>query len=479
MSFPEYSNYDGLGLADLVRRAEVKPTDLVEEAKARIEKHNNALNAVVHKAYDIGEAAAGAAEREPSDAPFLGVPFLLKDIGALCEGLPMQMGSKFLQGFMAPLDSELVRRYKQSGVCILGTTNAPELGLVPTTESQLYGECHNPWNLQHSTGGSSGGSAAAVAAGIVPLAHANDGGGSIRIPAACCGLVGMKPTRARITDGPLSGELLGGLVNDHVVSRSVRDSAAMLDATAGPMPGDPYVAPPPAGKFLDAALRDPGQLRIALCATQFDGKPINPEVSEATRNTAAVLESLGHVVTEDTIAEIPALTADAFVTIWSVGAATTLSAFGQLMGKQVKQDDVESVTWMLYERGQNTSATEYVAAWESIYALGRTIAQFFERYDAWLTPTIAEPPAKLGDIDTMRKDAYDAFMELINYVPFTPVFNATGQPSISLPLQHSADGLPLGMMLTGRYGDEETLFSMAGQLEQALPWRDRTPIVWD
>jgi len=479
MSFTEYTKYDGLGLAELVRNGEIKPSELVEAATTRIEKHNSALNAVVHKAYDLGEAAARMAEQSPSDAPFSGVPFLLKDIGAMCEGLPKQMGSKFLQGFIAPMDSELARRYKQSGACILGTTNAPEFGLVPTTESQLYGKCHNPWNLQHSTGGSSGGSAAAVAAGIVPLAHANDGGGSIRIPAACCGLVGMKPTRARITDGPLSGELLGGLVNDHVVSRSVRDSAAMLDATAGPMPGDPYVAPPPRGTFLDAAMREPGQLRVAVCATQFDGTAIHPEVSEATRKTAATLASLGHVVTEDTIAEIPTITADAFVTIWSVGAATGLDGFGQLLGKQVQKDDVESITWMLYERGKNTSASEYIAAWDSIYGLGRTIGQFFERYDVWLTPTLAQPPAKLGDIDTMREDAYDAFMELINYVPFTPVFNATGQPSISLPLHQSADGLPLGMMLTGRYGDEETLYSMAGQLEQALPWRDRTPLVWD
>ncbi len=479
MSFPEYTQYDGLGLAELVRKGEVKPLQLVEEARTRIEKHNTALNAVVYKAYDLGEAAGKAIERSSNNAPFSGVPFLLKDIGAMCEGLPNQMGSGFLEGFIAPMDSELVRRYKQSGVCILGKTNAPELGLVPTTESKLYGKCHNPWNLQHSTGGSSGGSAAAVAAGIVPLAHANDGGGSIRIPAACCGLVGMKPTRARITDGPFSGELLGGLVNDHVVSRSVRDSAAMLDATAGSMSGDPYLLPPPKGKFLDAAQRDPGKLRIAVCSTQFDGTAINSEVSEATLKTAAMLESLGHLVSEDTIAEIPVITTDAFVTIWAVGATSTLDGFGRLLGKKVQRSDVESMTWMLYERGRNTSASEYIAAWDTIYALGRTIGSFFERYDAWLTPTLAQPPVKLGFIDTAREDAYEAFLELINYVPFTPIFNATGQPSISLPLHQSASGLPIGMMFSGRYGDEETLYSLAGQLEQAMPWRDRTPVVWN
>lgn len=479
MSFPEYTKYDGLGLAELVRNGEVKPSELTEEAIARIETHNPVLNAVVHKAYEMGRNTAANIEQNAPSGPFAGVPFLLKDIGAMCEGLPFLMGSKFLQGFTAPVDSELVRRYKQSGVCILGKTNAPEFGLVPTTEPAVYGKCHNPWNPEYSTGGSSGGSAAAVAAGIVPLAHANDGGGSIRIPAACCGLVGMKPTRARITDGPMSGELLGGLVNDHVVSRSVRDSAAMLDATAGPMPGDPYVAPAPAGSFLDAVTRDPGQLRIALCSSQYDGTAINSELSEAVKKTAATLEGLGHIVTEDTVTEIPSVTLDAFVTLWSVGAATGLDGFAGLLGKPVKQDDVEPMTWMLYERGKDTSASAYIAAWDAIYAIARIIGQFFERYDAWLTPTLAKPPVRLGEIDTFREDSYEAFMELIDYVPFTPIFNATGQPAISLPLHQSTAGLPLGMMLTGRYGDEETLYSLAGQLELALPWKERTPAVWD
>ncbi len=478
MPIDNYSDYDGLGLAELVKNKDVTPTELAEAAIDRIERHNDDLNAVVHKAYELGRSAANDTESAGSDAPFAGVPFLLKDIGALCEGLPTAFGSSYLKDFVAPFDDELVRRYKKSGVSILGKTNAPELGLVCTTEPRLYGPACNPWNLAHSTGGSSGGSAAAVAAGIVPIAHANDGGGSIRIPASCCGLVGLKPSRARITQGPMIGEILGGLVNDHVVSRTVRDSAAMLDATAGPMPGDPYIAPSPEGSFLDAVTREPGQLRIAVCAETWQGDPIDEEVAGAVRATAKQLESLGHIVDDTYPSGLLEQMIDPFVVIWSVGATATLDPLAQFVGRPVERADVETLTWGLYERGKQYSAMEYVEAWNQMHQVGFSIGEFMNSYDIILTPTLAKLPIRNGELDTMSEDVEATFMSQTTYATYTPVFNATGQPSLSLPLQQSSSGLPIGMMFTGRYGAEETLFSLAGQLEEAMPWRERRPQVW-
>jgi len=479
MSFSEYAEYDGTGLAELVRGREIKASELVEEAIARIERHDETLNAVVHKGFEIGRQAAKAVDEGKQSGVFAGVPFLLKDIGAICTGLTVQFGSRFLAGFVPPVDDELVRRYKAAGTCILGVTNAPELGLLPFTEPLAYGPCRNPWNPAHSTGGSSGGAAASVAAGIVPVAHANDGGGSIRIPASCCGLVGMKPTRARISQGPYIGEALGGLVNNHVVSRTVRDSAAMLDATAGPMPGDPQVAPAPEGSFLAAATKPPGSLRIALCRTDLKGEAIDPEVESAVCATAQVLRELGHVVEEaspEGLSEEAA--APPFRVLWSTGTVAQIDMFARLTGRPIDWDLFEPATRAFYEDGQRHSAADYIAAWDAIQGLGRQFGRFFESHDVLLTPTLASPPAKLGSFDVQRTDIDGLYAELTRYMPYTPLFNGTGQPAVSLPLQQSASGLPLGMMFVGRFGAEELLYSLAGQLEEALPWKERRPLVW-
>jgi amidase len=479
MSFGEYSDHDGMGLAELVRDKKIKASELVEEAIVRVERHDETLNAVVHEAFEIGRGAAKAVDDGEQGGPFAGVPFLLKDVAAICAGLPVQFGSRFLEGFVPPFDDELVRRYKAAGTCILGSTNAPEFGLLPVTEPLAYGPCCNPWNPAHSTGGSSGGAAAAVAAGIVPMAHANDGGGSIRIPAACCGLVGMKPTRARISQGPFVGEALGGLVNHHVVSRTVRDSAAMLDATAGPMPGDPQTAPAPEGSFLAAAMKPPGSLRIAFRRTDLEGKAIDPEVADAAAATAQALRDLGHEVEEASPEGISEeAIAGSFLVLWSTGAVSEVEMFARLTDKAIDWDLFEPTTRAFYEEGQRYSATDYVEAWDTMQSLGRQFGRFFESHDVLLTPTMAAPPVKLGTFDVRRTDIDALYTEMISYIPYTPLFNGTGQPAVSLPLQQSSSGLPIGMMFVGRFGGEEMLYSLAGQLEEALPWKERRPLVW-
>ena len=311
------------------------------------------------------------------------------------------------------------------------------------------------------------------------MAHANDGGGSIRVPASCCGLVGMKPTRGRISQGPYLGEALGGLVNHHVVSRTVRDSAAMLDATAGPMPGDPQMAPAPETSFLAAVSGPPGSLRIAFRQTDLEGGAIHPEVACAVRATARLLEELGHSVEE---ASPEGLSKEAaagpFQVLWSTGAVSQIDLFTRLMGKPIDWDLFEPATRAFYEDGQRYSAADYVAAWNALHGLGRHFGRFFESHDVLLTPTMASPPAKLGTFDVRRSDIDGLYAELIRYVPYTPLFNATGQPAVSLPLQRSSSGLPLGMMFVGRFGAEGMLYSLAGQLEEALPWKERRPLVW-
>lgn len=479
MSFKEYVQYDAVGLADLVRKGEVKPSELVEEAIARITRHNEKINAVICETYEIGRQAASDVENGEINGPFAGVPFLLKDIEGMLTGVPSTFGSRFTKDLVSPIDDELVRRYKQAGMCILGKTNAPELGLLPITEPVAYGASHNPWNLDHSTGGSSGGSGAAVAAGIVPMAHANDGGGSIRIPAACCGVVGMKPTRGRITQGPLMGDAMGGLVNNHVLSRTVRDSAAMLDATAGPMPGDPHTAPAPRGTFLNAAQSSPGKMRIAFCPSTFEGDEIDPEVSSAVLATAKVLEALGHDLVEDYPKDVMQEAMAPFRIVWSTGANLMINAFSQMLGKPINWDEIEPMTRAFYDDGAKYSASDYAGAWNTLHGLSRKVATMLEPYDLLLTPVLTRPPVKLGTFDINGTDLDQMFSDLQGYVPYTALVNATGQPSISLPLHQSAMGLPIGQMFTGKFGDEETLYALAGQLEEALPWKDRHPQVWD
>ncbi|WP_420561742.1 amidase [Tepidicaulis sp.] len=475
MAFNEYADYDGLGLAQLVAKGEVSASELTEEAISRIEKHNPTLNAVVTKLYDMGREAAKA----PAKGPFSGVPFLLKDILGDVAGVETRSGSRLMQSLPAPADNTLTQRFKAAGVSILGKTNVPEFGLLPITESALYGPARNPWNPDHSTGGSSGGSAAAVAAGIVPMAHANDGGGSIRIPASCCGLVGLKPTRARNPLGPMLGDIMSGLISEHIVSRSVRDSAAMLDCTSGPEPGDPYMAPVPERPFLEEVKQPAGKLRIAFSTKDLGGNSVHPECVKAVQETAKLLEELGHEVVETAPNLNMEMMSGAFMAVWAAGLAMQIDATAQFTGKVPSEDNLEGLTWGLYKAGQSITASQYLMAVSAFQMLGREMARFHATYDAWMTTTLGAPPLPLGSIDIHETDPEKAFEPVQTYVPFTAIENATGQPAISLPLHWTPEGLPVGLMFAGRFGEEGLLLRLAAQLETARPWKERKPQVWN
>ncbi|MFM0503410.1 amidase [Paraburkholderia caffeinilytica] len=472
MAITEYADYDGLGLAELVRNKDVKPSELVEEAIGRAEKLNPRLNFVVFRDY---ERARATAKGELPKGVFSGVPFFLKDIFATAEGIPTRLGSRFMPAVPAPHDSLLTTRYKAAGLVILGKTNVSEFGLVPTTESRLYGPARNPWHLDHSPGGSSGGSAAAVAARIVPLAHANDGGGSIRTPASCCGLVGLKPTRARMSYAPDFGDMLDGLANDHVVSRSVRDSAAALDATAGCIEGDPYWAPDPPHSYLAAMAAKPKRLRIAFSTKGTDGRPLHPDCVEAIEHAARLCESLGHIVEEATPDLNQTTLIPAFMAFWASHLAAGIDHIAQLTGQTPSDDKFEGLTWGLYETGKRITASQYLLAKGAMQVAGRNAAAFHEHYDVWLSSTLGSPPVRLGTFDLDERDPQKAFAPLIDYVQYTAMQNVTGQPAINLPLHWNAAGLPIGAHFVGRYGDETTLLQLAAQLEQAAPWAQRRP----
>lgn len=465
---------DATAQAALVRTKEVTPRELVEAAIDRIERLNPQLNAVVYKLY---EQARAAADSDLPTGPFRGVPFLLKNIMGLCAGAPNDQSSKFVQGFVSPFDSTLVARYKQAGLVICGVTNAPEFGLLPTTEPSLFGPSRNPWNLNHTPGGSSGGSAAAVAAGLVPFAHANDGGGSIRIPASCCGLVGLKPTRARNPMGPAVGDVFSGLVAEHAVTRSVRDCAALLDATAGPDIGDPYCAPPPARPFLQEVGAPVGKLKIAVTKHTPTGVPLHPDCVAAVEDAARLCESLGHEVVEAAPSLIPEEIVRTFMVLWGGGLVWTIDGLGLMLGKTPTEDQFEPGTWALYQHGKQVSAGQYLLAVQWCQSVGRVLGQFMQTYDVWLTPTLGMPPVPLGAMDSPPEDPNAGMRVAAQFVPFTPLTNVTGQPSISLPLFWNGDGLPIGSHFTARFGDEATLFRLASQLEAARPWAEKHPPV--
>lgn len=462
----ELAYMDATALAELVRRKEVQPAELVETVIERIEKLNPDLNAVVTPMYD---QAREAAENISLDAPLAGVPFLLKDILATYAGVRFTLGSNLLRHFVPDHDSELVIRLKKAGLVIMGKTNTPEFGLLPTTEPALFGPCRNPWDLERTTGGSSGGSSAAVAAGIVPMAHANDGGGSIRIPASCCGLFGLKPTRGRNPLGPDFGDAIGGLVAEHAVTRSVRDSAVLLDATSGPDIGDPYWAPPPERPFSNEVGADPGNLRIAFTTEAVSGTPIHPDCIQAVQKTAAVCAELGHEVTQAAPKIYADSLTDMFSVLWSSSTAATLSIL------KAKQDQVEPLSWALYEKGCQISAPEYMQTITALQRVSREFARFFVEYDVLLTPTLAEPPVPLGTFDATADDPMKGFRRSKTFVPFTPICNVTGQPAMSVPLFWNQEELPIGSHFVARFGDEATLFRLAAQLEEARPWKDKIP----
>ena len=467
---------DATAQAELVRSGEVSARELVDAAIARIERLDPELNAVIHRRFDAARAEADDA----ADGPFRGVPFLMKDILGMQAGEPYHMGLRRLRdlGVVMPTDSYFTEKIRAAGFVILGRTNVPELGTLCQCESDAYGPCHNPWNREHSTGGSSGGSAAAVAAGLVPVAHANDGGGSIRIPASECGLVGLKHSRGRTSFGPDIGAPVGGMVSDGVVSRSVRDTAAVLDLTHGEMPGDPWVAPPPARPYSDEVGVDPGKLRIGLM-TAAPGRTFIPHADcvAAAEAAAATLADLGHDVdvAHPEALDDPALSHH-FTVMYSTHIARTLETIAQLSGAPFTADDLDPVNTTLMVLGQQVSALDYLATADWLSGYTRRLAQWHAGgYDLLLTPTIAEPPPRLGELAPNIDNANDVGIRSSQLACWTLPFNMSGQPAISLPTSVNDAGLPIGIQLVAAYGREDLLIRVAAQIESAVPWSARRP----
>lgn len=471
----DFADYDGLGLAELVRNKEATPSELLEATIERIERHNPKLNAVVHKAYDEARAAASGVL---PDGPLKGVPFLIKDLGVRVKGWPRTSASRFARIDADVEDSELTKRYRASGVVLAGKTNTPEFGIPGVTTSALLGPCRNPWNTDHISGGSSGGAASAVAAGIVPLAHASDGLGSIRIPSACCGLVGMKVTRDRNPNGQHDTDRAIGFSVDHVVSRSVRDSAAMLDATGYPEPASPFAYPSKERPYLDEITRSPGKLRIAFSSETPSGKPVDPEIREALERTADTLKRLGHDVREEGLGIDCRQLYRAQGLVSAANFSASIKRLVEIKGRE-PDDEIEGLARRGYEAGKKLSAQDAGWGWQQLRIMNRQILQKFETWDVWLTPVLSTNVPRVDYLDTLTDDLKEFDRRQAATFGFTPPFNMTGQPSLSLPLAQSESDLPIGMMLTGRYADEATLFRLAGQLEKELPWKDRKPPVWD
>jgi Asp-tRNA(Asn)/Glu-tRNA(Gln) amidotransferase A subunit family amidase len=471
--FEQYRAHDGLGLAELVRSRQVSPTEVLETAIEAAERVNPTINALSQKLYDEGRAGLAKLDL---DAPFAGAPFLLKDGPTAMKGTRSMQGSRlFADSPPAQIDSTLTERFRRAGVLIFGKSTTPELGLAPSTETSLTGATRNPWDLARTTAGSSGGAAAAVAAGVVPLAHASDGGGSIRMPASCCGLFGLKPTRARTPLGPLAGEGWGGLTAHHVVSRSVRDSAAMLDAIAGPAPGDPYHAPRPERPYLAELGRAPGQLRIALQRRPMSGAAVDAEVLRALDDTVALLESLGHRVEETTLPGAWEELSNALWVLATSNSSLTVRRRAAELGREPAPDMVDATTWSAVAFARTLDIEAYPAALQTIHRQGRRMAEFHERHDVILSPTLAKPPIELGPMRTDNPDVAEYTATVLAFMPFTQVFNMTGQPSMTVPLHWSESGLPIGMMFSAPFGDEATLLRLASQLETAKPWFNMTP----
>ncbi|MCH9674921.1 MAG: amidase [Gammaproteobacteria bacterium] len=463
---------DATALADLVRVGEISPAQLLEAAIARAEAVNPQINAIVHQMH---EAAAEAIDIGLPDGPFKGVPFLLKDLYCKSAGGPVSQGSRIYAEFVAPHDDEIVARYRRAGLAIFGRTASPEFGLSTSTESALHGQTRNPWNLDYAAGGSSGGAAAAVAAGVVPMANASDGGGSIRIPASCCGLFGLKPTRGRTPAGPDIGEGWSGMSNIHAVTRSVRDSAALLDATAGPDLGAPYAAPAPPQPFAESLHNRPRSLRIGLQTEAFNGAEVDPVCVEAAASAAQLCEELGHRVEIIQIRVDREPMLDAGAVLIGANLLATLEARAADLGRALREDDVEPLTWLTADGARARTATDYANALRHIHALGREVAGFLSEYDVLLTPTMAIPPPPLGVLSLSNPDA-DAFSaSLQRTIGFTQLFNMSGNPAMSVPLHWDSNGLPVGVQFAGGYGDESTLFALAAQLEAAAPWAHRLP----
>lgn len=489
MTPEEYLTYDALALAELVRTKKASPRELLDASLAVIDRHEPKVNAVIHRL----DASARAQAEKVSEGAFAGVPFLVKDLDGTLANAPWNAGSRALKGYIAPNDSELFARYRRAGLVFVGKTNTPEFGLLAVTEPELHGATRNPWNLDHVPGGSSGGAAAAVAYGAVPVAHAGDGGGSIRIPASACGLFGLKPTRGRMPLGP-KGEGWHGFVVPHVLSRTVRDSAAFLDATHGRDVGAPYVAPAPRGSFLAAVTQAPAKLRVGFTSRSLLGEHTHDECKKALAVAMELCASLGHEVVElDVPVERDAVRV-AYLTIVAAGAAFAVEEAGRIMKREVGPDDFEATTWFLAQVGGALSALDLERARATVALVQRSIGELFEAIDVLSTPTLAYPPAKVGELapkpaerlalralravpakPALERALFELAKNALERTPNTMLFNMTGQPAMSVPLHWGAGSLPIGVQFVGKFGDEETLLSLAGQLELASPWASRRP----
>jgi amidase len=456
-------------LAGLIRSGEIRSRELVEAVLRRIEARRD-LNAFTF--VDAEGALAAADAVLPGDPrPFAGVPIAIKELCPVA-GQPHTEGSRLLGDRIAPEDAYVVRRFREAGFVLVGRTNSPEFGVVPSTDPVRFGSTRNPWNLERSPGGSSGGAAAAVAGGILPIAHASDGGGSIRIPAACCGLVGLKAARGRISVGPECGDNM--LATDGVLTRTVEDTARILDLLQGYETGDATWAPPPAEPFAIAASRSPGRLRIAWTAASPIGSVVDPVAARAVQDAASLLASLGHVVFEST-PEPWDLTGvmSAFTTLYAAGIGAGVRYGGFLRGREATAEDVEPMTWGLYQMGQTFNSIDLMSAITQAQGFARAIIRSFSRFDVLMTPSLGRRPLGLREIDVTAEDWFTEFTRAGEFTPFTPVWNTTGQPAMSLPLYQGADGLPLGIQLVGQPAGEATLLSLAAQIEAASPWANR------
>ncbi|PKQ02540.1 MAG: 6-aminohexanoate hydrolase [Alphaproteobacteria bacterium HGW-Alphaproteobacteria-12] len=475
MGIADYADYDGIGLGELVSKGAVTPLELMDAAIERTERHNKTLNAVVYSAFD---EAREAAKGKLPDGPFKGVPFLIKDLGTEVKGWPRTSGSKFVANIVDDHDSELVKRFRATGMVLFGKTNTPEYGITGTTESRLLGPCRNPWDPTRISGGSSGGAASAVGAGILPMAHASDGLGSIRIPAACCGLVGMKVTRDRNPQGPDDYDRAIGFSVDHIVSRTVRDSAAMLDEIGYPEPASPYAPPPKTRPYMEEITKSPGKLKIAWSSETPGGKPIHAEIQAALEQTAELLARLGHEVT-------PRGLGIDYRQLYRAQGAVSGSNFAagmlrriEAMGREPEQDELEPLTWAGFKSGSKLTGAQAMWGWQQLRLMNRQVLTVFEDVDVYLSPVLGQLQPEIGHLGP-DQEARELNRKQGQVFPFTPPFNFSGQPSLSLPLWQSQGGLPIGMMFTGRYADEATLFRLAAQLEKELPWKGRKPGVWN
>jgi len=491
--FSEYEKYDALGLAQLVQKKEVSPLELCEEAITRIDGINPKINAVIYRMDNLARAAA---KGPIPTGPFSGVPFLCKDLVSAIAGVPMNKGSKSCRNYVPTQDSEMAKRHKAAGLIVLGKTNTPEFGLMGITEPELHGPTRNPWNIDHTPGGSSGGSAAAVAAGFVPMASGGDGGGSIRIPSSCCALFGLKVTRGRNPLGPEAGEIWQGAEVEGALTRSVRDCAAILDATNGADPGAPYILPKPARPYLIDVGQDPGPLKIAFTVESPFKTKIHPECAEAVQNAAKLLSSLGHIVEEAQPGIDGEALGKSYIMMYFGEVAADIEELKSVVGRPLNHHDTEEATWALNLLGKTFSASDFVLAMRQWNAFSRQMAKFHETYDLYLTPTIATLPPRIGELQ--QKPVEQLFLKIINSMnmgkllkatgiadimatkglskmPFTQLANLTGQPAMSVPLHWSKNGLPCGVQFIGRFGEESLLFQLAGQLERAQPWFHKRP----